>query len=127
VRHHYLGPFGALGGCALTFCRKNKMMRKAIQVLVDALLVLSIIALVPFAWIMRDGMGPDSVTTSGGQAISRCFMTFYSGPILIGLIAIAAICHCTGKKKQEEPAEQSPSPYSSRAAGSESVRRDVGE
>ena len=82
------------------------MMRKVIQVLVDAMLFFAVIGLVPFAWIMRDGMGPDSVTSSGTQAISRCFMTFYSGPILIGLIALAVVCHCTGKKEQAEPAEQ---------------------
>ena len=82
-------------------------MREVIQVLVDAMLVLAIIALVPFAWLMRDGLGPDSVTSSGVQAIFRCFMTFYSGPILIVLVALALVCHCTGKKRQAEPAEQS--------------------
>lgn len=87
--------------------QKDERMRKAIQVIVDALLVFAVIALVPFAWLMRDGLGPDSVTSSGGQAISRCFMTFYSGPILIGLIALAVIFHCTGKENQSEPTEQS--------------------
>lgn len=81
-------------------------MRKAAQVIVDALLLFAVIALVPFAWLMRDGLGPDSVTSSGFQAISRCFMTFYSGSIVIGLTALSVVCHCTGKKKQAEPAEQ---------------------
>ena len=75
-------------------------MRRVIQILVDAMLVFAVIALVPFAWLMRDGLGSDAVTSSGTQAISRCFMTFYSGPISIGLIVLAFICHCTGKKKQ---------------------------
>ena len=81
-------------------------MRKIIQVIVDALLVCVVIALVPFAWLMRDGLGPGSATSSGSKAISRCFMTFYSGPILIGLIVLAVLCHCTFKKKQAEPVEQ---------------------
>jgi hypothetical protein len=82
------------------------MMRKTAQVIVNGLLVFAVTVLVPFAWILRDGMGPDSVTSSGIEAISRCFMTFYSGPILIGLTALAIVCHCAGKKKQAEPAEQ---------------------
>ena len=79
-------------------------MKRAIRVLVDALLVFAVIVLVPFAWIMRDGMGPDAVTTSGYKAISRSFTTFYSGPILIGLTALAIVCHRAGKKKAR-PAE----------------------
>jgi len=82
------------------------MKIKVTQVVVDAILALAIIALLPFAWLMRDGLGPDSTTSSGLQAISRCFMTFYSGPILIGLIALAVVCHCTARKKQPEAAEQ---------------------
>ncbi len=80
-------------------------MRKMIQVFVDALLVFAVIALVPFAWLMRDGLGPGSTTSSGMHAVSRCFKTFYSGPILVVLIALAALCHCTGRKKQPEDAE----------------------
>ena len=86
--------------------QNSKIMRRAIQILVDAMLVFTIIALVPFAWLMRDGLGPNAVTSSGAQAISRCFMTFYSGPIVIGLTALAVICHCTGKNKRGKPAER---------------------
>jgi len=80
-------------------------MRKFAQVLLNALLVFAIIALLPFAWLMRDGLGPDATTSSGIQAMSRCFMTFYSGPILVVLITMAVICLCTGKKKQLTDAE----------------------
>jgi len=75
-------------------------MRRTIQVLMDSLLVLAIITLLPFAWLMRDGLGPDATSSSGIEALSRCFMTFYAGPILVGLVALAAACHCTGKQKQ---------------------------
>ena len=78
------------------------MSKKVLQVVVDAMLVFAVIALLPFAWLMRDGLGPDSVTSSGLHAVSRCFMTFYSGPIVIGLISLAVVCHCTGRKKAEE-------------------------
>jgi TRAP-type C4-dicarboxylate transport system permease small subunit len=82
------------------------MMRIVLRAVVDVLLAFAVVVLLPFAWIMRDGMGPDSITSSGTQAISRCFMTFYAGPVVIVLIALALICHCTGKGKQAEPAEQ---------------------
>ena len=74
-------------------------MKKPIQTSVDALLVVVIIGLVPFAWILRDGLGPDSRTSSGLEAISRCLMTFYSGPILIGLVALSILCRLPGRKE----------------------------
>ena len=40
----------------------------------------------PFAWIMRDGMGPDSVTSEGLEALQRAFFTFYYGPIALALL-----------------------------------------
>ena len=82
------------------------MLRKIIQIAADAMLVLSVIVLLPFAWLMRDGLGPDSTTSSGIQALWRWFMTFYSGPILIGLIALAVVCRCTGRKQQPPAVEQ---------------------
>ena len=82
------------------------MLRKIIKIAADAMLVLSVIVLLPFAWLMRDGLGPDSTTSSGIQALWRWFMTFYSGPILIGLIALAVVCHCTGRKQQPPAAGQ---------------------
>ena len=59
-----------------------------IKILLQALIYTTIL-LIPFAWILRDGLGPDSRTSSGFNAISKCFMTFYSGPILIGLLALS--------------------------------------
>ena len=82
------------------------MMRIVVQTLVDALLIFAVIALLPFAWIMRDGMGPDAVASFGTQALARCFMTFYSGPILIGLTALAIACHRIGNKKQAKSVGQ---------------------
>ena len=81
------------------------LMMKALQLLVDAILVFAVVALLPFAWLMRDGLGSDSTTSSGIQAVARCFMTFYSGPILVGLVALAVVCHRTGKRKQPDAAE----------------------
>ena len=62
--------------------------------------VVVIIGLVPFAWILRDGLGPDSRTSSGLEAISQCLKTFYSGPILIGLVALSILCRLPGRKER---------------------------
>ncbi|MFT5731890.1 MAG: hypothetical protein ACJA2W_001207 [Planctomycetota bacterium] len=61
-------------------------MRDVIQsLLFAALVVWSMCG--PFAWIMRDGLGPDSVESEGWNALTRCFWTFYWGPVFILLAA----------------------------------------
>ena len=69
------------------------------KVVVDSLAILSIIALAPFAWIMRDGLGPDSATSTGFSAFNRWFMTFYAGPITIALIGLAVAVHYFERKR----------------------------
>lgn len=61
---------------------------KFVKVLLDALIYTAIL-LLPIAWIVRDGLGPDATTSSGFNAIYRCFMTFYIGPILLSLLALS--------------------------------------
>lgn len=51
-------------------------------------LLLAWMALGLFAWILRDGLGPDSVESQGFEAIARMFWTFWWGPsglLLAGL------------------------------------------
>ena len=49
----------------------------------------------PFAWLLRDGLGPDSTTSSGWSAIVRMFWCFYWGPItLASLLAFGASAFC---------------------------------
>ena len=43
-----------------------------------ALLFLAIIG--PFAWILRDGLGPNSIKSDGWASVTRTFWTFYWGP-----------------------------------------------
>ncbi len=59
---------------ASNFCSKGKRMRRELQFLVDVTLVFAVIALAPFVWLMRDGLGPDAAESSGTQALFRCFM-----------------------------------------------------
>jgi len=41
-----------------------------------------------FAWILRDGLGPDAVTTAGESAFARTFWTFYWGPVCMALLVV---------------------------------------
>ena len=59
-------------------------MAKFTEAMLNGLLV-SVICFLPIAWIIRDGLGPSSVESTGYEAILRCFKTFYIGPILIFL------------------------------------------
>ena len=66
----------------------NKSILSVLLVLVDVLLGFAILCVVPFAWTLRDGLGPDSVPTSGVTAISKASMTFYIGPVILFLVLL---------------------------------------
>ena len=42
----------------------------------------------PLTWILRDGLGPESVDSSGMDAVIRCLSTYFIGPILAVLAII---------------------------------------
>jgi hypothetical protein len=70
------------------FCNGENMemkskLRDILLVAVDSFLLFAIVAVLPFAWMLRDGLGPDSVSTSGLAALSRTFMTLYVGPAIL--------------------------------------------
>ena len=44
-----------------------------------------------FVWIIRDGLGPDSTTTTGAAALYRMFWTFYWGPTSVAFLIIDAL------------------------------------
>lgn len=58
----------------------NSLLRAALLILVDVTLVFLIIGILPFAWILRDGLGPDSIQSSGPATFWKFLMTFYVGP-----------------------------------------------
>jgi hypothetical protein len=60
----------------------------------------------PFAWILRDGLGPDSTTSGGWHAIVRMLWCFYWGPatILAGLVWGAACAFSRRLKHLQEEA-----------------------
>ena len=57
-------------------------MVKFTEAVLNSILI-SVICFLPFAWVIRDGLGSSSVESTGYEAILRCFKTFYIGPILI--------------------------------------------
>ena len=64
---------------------------KFLQPVVDGLLLFAVVIGLPFAWIIRDGLGPDSISTSGIAAIDRTLSTFFIGPIILLLTSAALI------------------------------------
>lgn len=59
-------------------------MVKFTEAVLNSILI-SVICFLPFAWVIREGLGSSSVESTGYEAILRCFKTFYIGPILIVL------------------------------------------
>ena len=51
-----------------------------------------IVAVGPFCWMLRDGLGPDSVQSHGPHAVARFLGTFYWGPVLVALVALVPPC-----------------------------------
>jgi len=58
-------------------------MRNALLIFVDVTLGFLIICVLPFAWILRNGLGPDMVPATGVSALWRFLMTFYVGPAIL--------------------------------------------
>jgi len=49
-------------------------------------LMISWILLGPLCWVFRDGLGPESSTSTGWLAVQRLLFTFYWGPTTLFLI-----------------------------------------
>ena len=79
--------------------------------LVDALLLMAIFCCAPFAWILRDGLGPDSISTSGFPAIKAAFMTFYVGPAILLLTGLHFLLRHMTKSVKDGETRSTPSFY----------------
>ena len=62
-------------------------------VVIDALLLIALVGLAPFAWILRDGLGPDAVASDGIKALVRASMAFYTGPAILLLGGLRCLVH----------------------------------
>ena len=55
----------------------------ATSLFAGATLMILVVLIGPFVWILRDGLGPAATNSTGIQAMSRMFWTFYWGPATV--------------------------------------------
>ena len=72
--------------------RPRELATTALLILLRAALI-SWILIAPFAWILRDGLGPDSVESHGWEALWRALSFLSWGPILLALLVANGLCH----------------------------------
>ncbi len=60
-------------------------------VLAGSLLVFLVFCMGPFAWLLRDGLGPDSTASAGWDAVTRTFWCLYWGPATVFISLIVAV------------------------------------
>ena len=61
----------------------NYSLRNAFLLFVDVTLGFLIVCVLPFAWILKDGLGSDMVPATGISALWKFFMTFYVGAAVL--------------------------------------------
>jgi len=71
--------------------RPRELAFAALLILVRAALICWIF-MAPFAWILRDGLGPDSVESHGWEALWHAFTFLSWGPILLALLMANWLC-----------------------------------
>ena len=69
----------------------KEAVARIFQILFTALFFFVGLAVLPFAWILRDGLGPDSTRSYGWEAVVRTWGTFYVGPALVVLALLATV------------------------------------
>ena len=84
---------------------------RSILILVDALLLLAALCVAPFAWILRDGLGPESVQSTGFAALGKAFMTFYTGPAILLLAGLRFLLRYITKPAEGRGTDSKPSFY----------------
>jgi hypothetical protein len=67
------------------------MLRDITTALLNAVLLFWALTAGPFCWILRDGLGPNSVDSHGAQALLRFLMTYYWGPVLLALVVLRIV------------------------------------
>jgi len=68
---------------------------------ITGILVSAIILVAPFAWIMRDGLGPDSRASNGFDALWNWFTCLFWGPAFLLLLASQLLISVKLGKTQE--------------------------
>ena len=71
--------------------RLRELASAALLVLLQAAFICWIM-LGPFAWILRDGLGPDSIESHGWDALWRALSFLYWGPVFLALLGANWLC-----------------------------------
>ncbi|MDB5351786.1 MAG: hypothetical protein JWN86_3033 [Planctomycetota bacterium] len=71
-------------------------MRQTISAALDGLALFWGLAIGPFCWLLRDGLGPGSVDSHGAHAVARFLLTFYWGPVFVALMALRLLVRQRG-------------------------------
>jgi hypothetical protein len=81
------------------------------RAILDGLLVFWALAVGPLCWLLRDGLGPDTVDSHGLHAVFRFCLTFHWGPVLASLATLRLIAgRLRGADKQTYGGQPEPSP-----------------
>jgi hypothetical protein len=81
------------------------MLRNALLSIIWAFLLFWVAAFGPLCWILRDGLGPNAVDSSGWQAFMRFFMTFFWGPISLLLLLVVGLDACIRERSRPSASE----------------------
>ncbi len=60
-----------------------------------------------FAWVLRDGLGPDSTESRDFEAITRMFWTFWWGPVGVVLLGLWLLVARRSPQRQPEATSDS--------------------
>ncbi|MDG2220582.1 MAG: hypothetical protein P8L85_04335 [Rubripirellula sp.] len=78
---------------------KESLLRQLLGIITisaGALFFFAVVFVGPFAWILRDGLGPSATNSNASDAIARMFWTFYWGPAVLTtalITVVAALMH----------------------------------
>src|SRR2546426_109023 len=67
---------------------REACMRQVFAAVLDGLLVTWVAGIGPLCWILRDGLGPNSVDSHGARALVRFLMPSWWGPVLAALVVL---------------------------------------
>jgi hypothetical protein len=77
-------------------------MRSGLKGAVWGLLVFWVLGAGPLCWLLRDGLGPDSLDSTGWRTVARFLTTFYWGPVALALLAIGVLARKRDARAEPE-------------------------
>jgi hypothetical protein len=66
---------------------------RVVELLLGFVLACWVLFVAPFAWILRDGLGPNAIDSTGGMAVARFLVTFWWGPVALLMVLVILALH----------------------------------